>query len=81
MVFEKTVKCMCEKRSSHDVLAFDETWWCEPVGISLVDIKNLGDWKGVSVLFYLTLTLESKVSLERSMVRDIFMNPDAYIQG
>ena len=47
-------------------------------GVSLVDIKNLGDWKSVSVLFYLTRTIDSKVALERTIVRDIFENPAAY---
>ena len=47
-------------------------------GISLVDSKNLGDWKSVSVLLYLMRTLDSKIGLERSIVKDIFQNPAAY---
>ena len=44
-------------------------------GVSLVDIKNLGDWKSASVLYYLTRTLDSKVTLERDIVRGIYQNP------
>ena len=50
-------------------------------GISLVDIKNLGDWKSMSVLFYLTRTLDSKVRLERGVVKDIFQNQEVLLRG
>ena len=48
-------------------------------GVSLADIKNLGDWKSLSVLLYLTRSLDSKVALDRSIVKGIFENPAAYI--
>ena len=36
-------------------------------GVGLLDIKNLGDWRSMSVLLYLSRTDESKVDLDRRL--------------
>ena len=67
--------CNLVKMSSHSMRRGGASLLAEN-GVSLIDIKNLGDWKSVSVLLYLTRTLESKVGLERSIVKDIFLKAD-----
>ena len=36
-------------------------------GVGLLDIRNLGDWRSMSVLLYLTRTKESRVELDRRL--------------
>ena len=36
-------------------------------GVGLLDIRNLGDWRSMSVLLYLTRTQESKIELDRRL--------------
>ena len=75
-----TKLCMClnlEKMSSHSMRCGGASLLAENE-VSLIDIKNLGDWQSMSVLFYLTRTLQSKVKLDASIVRNIFQNPQAY---
>ena len=66
-----------EKLSSHSMRRGGASLLAEN-GVSLIDIKNLGDWRSMSVLFYLTRTLDSKIKLDRRIVKDIFQNPEAY---
>ena len=41
-------------------------------GFSLLDIKNVGDWKSLSVLNYLTKTKQSRMDLDRRVVATVF---------
>ena len=41
-------------------------------GFSLIDIKNLGDWSSLSVLYYLTKTPQSKLDLDRRVSSALF---------
>ena len=67
-----------EKMSSHSMRRGGASLLAE-AGVSLIDIKNLGDWKSMSVLYYLSRTMDSKVILERRIVQDIYVNPGPYM--
>ena len=41
-------------------------------GFSLLDIRNIGDWKSLSVLHYLTKSKDSRLDLDRRVVSSIF---------
>ena len=70
--------CELVKLSSHSMRRGGASLLAEN-GISLIDIKNLGDWKSMSVLFYLTRSLESKIDLDTKITKDIFLNPESYV--
>ena len=42
-------------------------------GFSLLDIRNVGDWKSLSVLHYLTKSKESRLELDRRIVNSVFV--------
>ena len=43
------------------------------VQTSLIDIRNLGDWRSLSVLLYLTRSLESKIEFDREICEKLFV--------
>ena len=70
--------CNLVKMSSHSMRRGGASLLAEN-GVSLIDIKNLGDWKSMSVLYYLSRSLDSKIGLDTRIVKDIYLNPEAYI--
>ena len=69
----KTCHCVgIESFTSHSLRRGGATALSD-AGFSLLDIKDLGDWRSLSVLYYLTKTLAMRIEFDRKVVAKLFI--------
>ena len=66
------IKTVCASvGTSHSLRRGGASAMCN-ADISPIDVRNLGDWKSMPMLLYLTRTMESKVELDKRIVQQLF---------